>query len=189
MRWLELGILAEFADRSGIIRQTGGCSLVGRFEFGQRLGQLQELLEGLPPEQPWADEYQRGGRFAHIIDRLLELNSLKTEWLTLDMVSSLLFGRVDADGNILPGWLVELNQGSGKVSNKPATLAQSIAGLSESLLEALQLAEDLPAHLLTDIASARSQMYKTPEEKAEDRKQEIFDELRNDSRLEEILNG
>ncbi len=189
MRWLELGTLAEFADRSGIIRQTGGCSLIGRFEFGQRLEQLQGLLEDLPPERAWADEYQRDGRFKHVIDRLLELNSLKTEWLTLDMVSALLFGRVDTEGNILPGWLIELNQGSGKAGGKPATLAQSIAGLSESLIEALELAEGVPAHLLIDIADARCEANKTPEEKAEIKKQRIFEELKNNSRLEEIIGG
>jgi hypothetical protein len=189
MRWLELGILAEFADRSGVIRQTGGCSLVGRFEFGQRLEQLQELLEGLSPQQPWADEYQRGGRFAHVIDRLLELNGLQTDWLTLDMVSALLFGRVDESGQIMSGWLIELNQGSGKAGGKPATLAQSIAGLSESLTEALELAQELPAHLLIDIADARGELHKTPEQQAESKKQQIFDELKNNSRLEEIIGG
>jgi hypothetical protein len=193
MRWLQLGILAEFADRSGVIRQTGGCSLIGRFEFGQRLEQLQELLEGLPPEQPWADEYQRGGRFAHVIDRLLELNSLKTEWLTLDMVSSLLFGRVDEEGTILPGWLIELNQpqstGQGRSTGEPATLAQIVAGLSESLTEALELAEGLPAQVTIDIADARAEMHKTPEQKADDKRQRVFEELKNDSRLEEIICG
>lgn len=189
MRWLELGILAEFADRSGIIRQTGGCSLVGRFEFGQRLEQLQELLEGLPLEQSWADAYGEGGRFAHVIDRLLELNSIKTDWLTLDMVSALLFGRVGENGEVLSGWLIELNQGSGKAGGKPATLAQSIAGLSESLMEALELAQELPAHLLIDIADARCEMNKTPEQQAESKKQQIFEELKNNSRLEEIIGG
>jgi hypothetical protein len=188
MRWLELGILAEFADRSGVIRQTGGCSLVGRFEFGQRLEQLQELLEGLPPEQSWAEAYGEGGRFAHVIDRLLELNSIKTDWLTLDMVSALLFGRVGEDGEVLPGWLIELNSQSG-TGSKPATLAQLIAGLSESLTEALELAQELPAHLLIDIADARCEMNKTPEQQAESKKQQIFDELKNNSRLEEIING
>ncbi len=189
MRWLELGVLAEFADRSGVVRQTAGCSLAGRFEFSQRLEQLQELLEGLPTQQPWADEYQRGGRFTHVVDRLLELNSLKTEWLTLDMVSSLLFGRVDVDGNILPGWLVELNQPKSTVgrSGEPATLAQIVAGLSESLTEALELAEGLPAQLTIDIADARAKMYKTPEQKAEDKKRQVFEDLKNDSRLAEIL--
>jgi hypothetical protein len=194
MRWLELGILAEFADRTGIIRQTGGCSLVGRFEFGQRLEQLQELLEGLPPERAWADEYGRDGRFKHVVDRLLELNGLKADWLTLDMVSALLFGRVDEDGNILPGWLVELNQSGthpcpSQEGIKSSTLAQSIAGLSESLVEALELVQELPAHLLIDIADARGEMNKTPEQQAEDKKRRIFDELRNNSRLEEIIGG
>jgi hypothetical protein len=189
MRWLELGVLAEFADRTGVIRQTGGCSLAGRFEFSQRLEQLQELLEGLPPERAWADEYERNGRFKHTIDRLLDLNGLKVDWLTLDMVSALLFGRVDEDGNILSGWLIELNQGYGKAGSEPATLAQSIAGLSESLIEALELAQELPAHLLIDIADARGEMNKTPEQQAEDKKRRIFDELKNNSRLEEVIGG
>jgi hypothetical protein len=193
MRWLELGVLAEFADRTGIIRQTGGCSLVGRFEFGQRLEQLQELLEGLEPERAWADEYQGGGRFKHVIDRLLKLNSLETDWLTLDMVSNLLFARVDADGNILPGWLVELNQpqstGRSRQAGEPATLATIVAGLSESLTEALELAEGLPAQVTIDIVDARAETYKTPEQKAEDRKQRVFDELKNNSRLEEVIGG
>jgi hypothetical protein len=190
MRWLELGVLAEFVDRSGNIRRTGGCSLVGRFEFGQRLEQLQEMLESMSPEQVWADEYHRGGRFAHVIDRLLALNGLETDWLTLDMVSSLLFGSIDGNGEILPGWLVVLNQqGGGKGGGKSATLAESVAGLSESLVEALELATELPAHFLIDIAEARSELYKTPEEKAEDKKRQVFEELRNDARLEEVLGG
>jgi hypothetical protein len=192
MRWIELGVLAEFADRSGIIRQTAGCSLVGRFEFSQRLEQLQEMLEQMPSEQPWADEYHRGGRFAHVIDRLLELNSLKTDWLTLDMVSTLLFGRVDEDGNILPGWLIELNsptQTDKRSTGEPATLATMVAGLSESLAEAIELAEGLPAQVTIEIAHARAEMYKTDEQKAEDKKQRVFEELRNDARLEEILGG
>ena len=176
MRWLELGVLAEFADRTGVIRQTGGCSLVGRFEFGQRLEQMQELLEELPPEQPWADEYRRGGRFAHVVDRLLVLNGLEVDWLTLDMVSALIFGRVDGDGKILPGWLVELNNPTTDKQvrqGESSSLAQIIAGLSESLTEALELADGLPAQLTIDIAQARAEMYKTPEQKAEDKKRQV----------------
>lgn len=191
MRWVELGILAEFADRSGIIRRTGGCSLVGRFEFGERLEQLQELLEGLPSDVNWGDEYGRGGRFAHVIDRLLALNGLESDWFTLEMVSTLLFGRIDDGGETQPGWLVTLNQSSSTSLTdrvgKSVTLAESIAGLSESLVEALDLAENVPAHLLIDMAMARAETYKTDEQRAEDKKRQIFDELRNDSRLEEVL--
>jgi hypothetical protein len=190
MRWLELGILAEFADRSGIIRRTGGCSLVGRFEFGQRLEQLQGLLEGLAADRSWGDEYGEGGVFAHVVDRLLALNGLETDWFTLEMVSALLFGRVE-DGVTRSGWLVELNQGrdtSATLSDqKGVSLAESIAGLSESLVEALDLAENLPAHLLMDIAAARAEMYKSDEQKAVDKKARVFEELRNDSRLEDVI--
>lgn len=190
MRWLELGILAEFADRTGAIRQTGGCSLVGRFEFGRRLEQLRDLLQELEPEQVWADEYQRDGRFKHVVDRLLALNGLNVDWLTLDMVSTLLFGRVDEEGNILSGWLIELNQPrTQSTKGEPTTLAESLAGLSESLTEALELAQELPAHLLIDIAHARGEMNKTPEQQAEDKKRQVFEDLRNDSRLEEVLRG
>jgi hypothetical protein len=127
MRWLELGILAEFVDRQGIVRKTAGCSIVGRFEFADRLQQLQELLEELPPDRAWVEEYAAAGRFAHVVDRLLTLNGLEPDWLTSEMVSALVFGRME-DGELQPGWLVTLNNPprEGKSAGKAIDLATAI---------------------------------------------------------------
>jgi hypothetical protein len=189
MRWLELGILAEFVDRLGIIRQTAGCSLVGRFEFSERLVQLEEILNSLPAERSWVEEYGENNRFKHVVDRLLVLNGLEPDWFTPDMVSTLLFGRVDSDGNILPGWLIELNSSSEQRSGESATLAQSVAGLAESLTEAIELAQNLPAQFMIAVAEERVELYKSPEQKAEDKKRKLFNELRYDPRLEDVLSG
>lgn len=181
MRWLELGILAEFVDRLGVVRRTAGCSIVGRFEFADRLEQLQALMEGLPSERSWVAEYAAAGQFTHLVDRLLALNGLEPDWLTSDMVSALIFGRVE-DGELQPGWLVTLNNPprERKPEGKAATLAEIIAGLSENLTEAFDLAAEVPAHLTIDVIDARNEMLKSPEEKAEVVKREQMANLRRD---------
>ncbi len=186
MRWLDFPPLAEFVDRSGVTRSIRGCSLMGRFEFRDRLEQLKTLLAESPPDSSWEDLYGRNLEFRAVVDRCLQLNHLDADWLTPAIVEQLLIGRKE-DGVWLPGWLVELNSSAPSPSHsqegdgRELTLAEALAALSThcpSLIDAIELAQNVPATVLVDTLNAKAEMLKSPEQKQEAVKRTRLEELR-----------
>jgi hypothetical protein len=179
MQWIDFASLAEFVDRSGVTRSIYGCSLVGRFEFAERIQQLQSILDEYPVSR--LEELYEGNRQFHFaVDRVLSLNGIDPDWVTLPMVEQLLFVRAGGDS----GWLVELNTRltpGASAGGDAATLSDVLAALSlncESLSEAIDLATKMPANLLLDTIEAKGQLLKTPEQKEEDLKRVRLAELR-----------
>jgi hypothetical protein len=186
MKWLDLGNFYEFEDRSGIIRKTAGCSIVGHFAFCDRLNQLWEILGEADGDQTWVEIYGDSPRFRHIVAELLRLNGLDPEWFTLGQIAALLFGVGDQ-----PGYLVQIN--TLRPSDKPAevakTLAEVVAGLADNLAEALELAANVPAQAMADISAARAELYATPEERQERERAANIDKLRQNPNFRELING
>jgi hypothetical protein len=182
MRWLDLGILAEIVDRSGIVRQTAGCSIVGRQEFGQRIQRLNEIILANAENQTnWDGIYASNPEFAHNINQVLRLNSLDPDWFTPNQIEKLLFSSLDDDGQIQAGWLVRLNsppRPDDEPTGEPQSLAEVIACLGEDLEQAIAAATELPAQIAIEINQARVEMAKTPEEKEAATKAKKLKELK-----------
>jgi len=171
MRWLQLGVLAEIVDRSGIVRQTAGCSIIGRREFSLRLERIQQILATAEDDQPWYDLFHSNAEFSHAIERCLALNSLSLDWFTPAQIEALLFPRVE-NGQVEQGHLIQLNSPppSGNQSSKgekPQTIEEVIACLSEDLEQAMVMATEVPADVAIAINQAQASMRLSPEERAE----------------------
>lgn len=172
-KWLNFSPLAEFKDRSGIVRPIFGCSLIGRFEFVDRQEQIRAILDLSSDDETWQELYISNTQFRVSIDRCLELNGLDPDWLTPDHIEQLLFARLDGD-TWKAGWLTELNTRESKATGGgsiEATLPNMLAYVSlacESLTEAIELATNMPGNLLLDTIESMGEMLKTPEQKAED---------------------
>lgn len=175
MRWINFAPLAEFVDRSGVTRSIYGCSLIGRFEFIDRQEQLKAMLDAAIEGETWQDLYLNNRSFSNAVDRCLTLNGIDPDWVTPESIEQLLFARFE-DGEWKSGWLGELNAreskqsaGEGIESTLPNLLA--LVSLScDSLNEAIELASNMPGNLLLDTIEARSELLKSPEQKAEDDK-------------------
>jgi hypothetical protein len=166
MRWLDFPPIAEFEDRHGTVRAVRGCTVLGRFEFVDRLGDLGAIIDTYPLDMPWGEVYQNDSRFRHAIDRALGCWGINVEWLTISQIEQLLFSR---DGE--RGWLIELADPTpsheGSSEGPGMGLAETIAAIAthcESLSEAMQLSSCVPADLLTDILKAKGKATESPGE-------------------------
>jgi hypothetical protein len=196
MRWLELGILAEIVDRSGIVRKTAGCSILGRREFAARLADIQEILGGEQDSgKPWYDLYQDAGKFQHLIDRCLDLNSLEADWFTPAQIEALLLPHINPAGEPQQGHLVLLNAGSvsspaqAQPEGPPQTTAEMIACLGSDLEQAMMLATEVPANLAIAINQAQAKLNRSPEEQEAAEKAERMAELKKMDIGELLKNG
>jgi hypothetical protein len=169
--WIEFAPPAEFQDRDGIVRPIATCSLIGRFEFNERIEQIQSRLALAEAGESWQVLYDRDKRLRFYVDRCLQLNGISPEWVTLEMVEAFLFHRFDEETDeYLPGWLVELNspkQAPHKVApEKPLTLAEILAALSlqTSVSDALEVASSIPAEMVTAISEERNRMMRQAHE-------------------------
>jgi hypothetical protein len=170
MKWLQLGILAEIVDRSGIVRKTAGCSIVGRREFAQRLEQIQQILSEQDDGTIWYDLYGTNLRFTHLLDQCMALNSLDSDWFTPSQIEALLFPHLGEDGQPQQGHLITINtpsSGQSAESGPPQTLGEVIACLSENLEQAMVMAAEVPADVAIAINQAQANMRLSPEERAE----------------------
>lgn len=185
VKWLDFAPLAEFVDRSGVTRSICGCSLIGRFEFVDRIEQLKAMLDAAIEGETWQDLYLNNRAFANAVDRSLELNGIDVDWLTPESIEQLLFARFQ-EGEWKSGWLTELNTRVSKPSTGEgieSTLPNLLALVSlncDSLSEAINLASGMPGNLLLDTIEARGELTKSPEQKAEDVKAANMAALRKD---------
>jgi hypothetical protein len=188
MQWLDFPPLAEFEDRFGRTRQIYGLSVLGRFEFAERMGIIGQVIGSLSDDAPWEQEYARSSKFRAAVDGALKCWGLKTGWFAVGQIEALLLFRTE-DGEVKPAWLVELlNPGTSVAPSEQsegATLAETIAAISshcESLEEALRLAQEVPVELLSDVlkikAAKPGDKPKTPaQKKREDYLKANFDKL------------
>ena len=179
MLWIEFPPLAEFEDCRGATRPIRGCSLIGRFEFGDRLSEMWQRLAMAEAGEHWQQLYVRDRRLQFLIKRCLQLNGIEPDWVNLSQVEDLLISR-KAETGMEAGWLVTLNAPKAvpteQVSDRPApTLEEILAALSlsvESVPEALELADTVPGNALMEIVTARTNLQKPPEQKKKEKKRE-----------------
>lgn len=180
----------EFQAVDGVIRTFYGCSVVGVIEFNERLQQLRSALKDHAGEVSAETLYKTDDWVQHLVNRLLELNGIKPEWVNWDMVSQMLFGRAE-DGQVTEGYLVTLNkseapQGATKSGQGVSTKAGLIAAIAthcSGLGEAYHLAETVPAHELLEVLEQKNELAKPPEQRAKEAETRRFEEWKR-KRLE-----
>jgi hypothetical protein len=187
MRWIDLPAMAEFEDRSGVVRKLYGCTILGRYEFADRLADITQILSEIGDDLLWAEEYRKSARLRAAINGALSCWGLQPNWLSVSQIEALLLYR-DLDGELRQGWLVEL-----LATNKPADkgsgsevmgLAGALAAISthcEGLMEAIDLAANVPGDLLLEMLAAKAEMQKGEGKKVPKEKQDFikqnFDKL------------
>jgi hypothetical protein len=154
----------EFEGVDGLIHTFSGCSLVGMFEFADRVAQVRQILGESSPDMPASAIYQSDKRFRWTVDRCLSLNGIQAEWVNWEICQQLLFD---------PGILLQLNQpkqSAKAVGGKAASLPELIAGIAHvtGMAEAIELAKTEPFQAVLDIAHAYGELGKTPEQKQKD---------------------
>lgn len=187
---LDLSIASyEFEGVDGEICAFSGCSLAGKFEFDRRLQELNDHLQSLHPDEDLSIAYFKDKRLRWLINRLLKLNGIPIEACNWSIVQQLLLCRFDDDGEVQPGWLIEIN--TIKPKGRPSSKAQSVededAGLEDLIAiaaelngmdAALTMAEEIPAQSFLNLIHAQAELKKTPEQKAEEKYDEWKDRRR-----------
>jgi hypothetical protein len=184
MRWLDLPALAEFEDRFGTVRRIYGPSVLGRYHFADRMADISRLLG--EAEGSWAKLYTQNPALKAAIDGALECWGLDVQYLAESQIEALLLYRLDGEV-AKSGWLMELlDNGDGK--GKGQTLAETLAAIAthcQSLQEALELADEVPADLLMEVLKSKAEF---SEEKASkpDREKDQFLKANFDKLMAEV---
>lgn len=155
-----------------------GCSCKGIFEFGDRMAELQELLQGLPPDddRPIEALYQEHQRFAWLCDRVLQLNGIEPDWVRPSNLCWLVFGHQGEDGPVESPLLVLNAAADQRYPRKPsaktgghndfiALLAAIAAQPDTSAEEAFRVATSEPARVVLGMLEDRAWHSMSPEEK------------------------
>ena len=195
MRQVDFGFNAlEFNDRHGVIRQTWGCSLLGRGEFFTRLNALLEQLQKAPQDSTIAALYESDQFFRHNCDRCLALNNIDPDWLDNKgvMLTSFLFTH-DGKGALLvdlnhpdppPPELVDDDE-----DGEPGTVWDAIAslwGAEEDLQKAMKIAEEMPAKQVEPVLRARVKQSIPKEEREKRKRDKLLREAAKDYDLSSV---
>jgi hypothetical protein len=182
MLWIDFPPLAEFADRNNIVRAIRGTTIFGRLEFAERMEQIQKLLDEAAPSLTWESLYLSQTQFRHAVDRALACWGIDVDWLVPSQIEQLLFFRGEE-----VGWLIQLSAPKypAPAGEEGHTLAEAIAAISshcQSLSEALELANNMPAELLQDVLKAKADVLEPETKQQRKRKEQVrqnFDKLMN----------
>jgi hypothetical protein len=179
MRWIDLPAIAEFEDRSGVVRKLYGCTILGRYEFADRLADITQILSEIGDDLLWAEEYRKSARLRAAIDGALACWGLQSEWLSISQIEALLLYR-EIDGELKQGWLVELldtkKPDARESGCEPMGLAGALAAISthcEGLMEAIDLAANVPGDLLLEALAAKAEIQKEPREERKVSKEKL----------------
>ncbi len=182
MLWIDFPPLAEFEDRHGIVRAIRGTTIFGRVQFADQMEAIQSILDSSAPTLRWVEVYQQNGRLRHAITQALLCWGIDIEWLVPTQIEQLLFFRGEQ-----VGWLIELSapKNPAPAGETGHTLAEAIAAISthcQSLSEALELANNMPADLLQDVLKAKAEAMEPETKQQKQRKQHLrqnFDKMMN----------
>ena len=158
-----------------------GCSCKGIFEFGDRMAELQELLQGLEEgdDRPIEALYLEHQRFRWLCDRTLELNGIDVDWVRPSDLAWLLFGHQGEDGPV-PSPLLVLNAAAEqryprkpsdeKTHNDFISLLAAIAAQPDtSAEEAFKVATSEPARVVLGMLEDRAWHSMSAEQKDDTR--------------------
>ncbi len=174
MQWIDFPPLAEFIDRHGIVREIRGTTIVGRFEFADRMADIQSILDASPPSLAWEVVYRDSPRLQRAIAKALACWGIDSDWLVPSQIEQLLFFRGEA-----PGWLIELSKPTQPIptgNSDDGNLAEAIAAISthcQSLMEAIDLANNVPADLLLDTLAAKVRVQSPATKQVQESKQKV----------------
>jgi hypothetical protein len=162
MQWLNFPALAEYEDRFGVVRQLYGCTILGRFEFAERLQQISDRMATLPADQPWTEAYRKDAQLRHAIDSALACWGIEPNNLTPAHIEAFLLYR-EQDGQYVPGYLSELlaDPTAEPATGDPPSMADMVASIAthcQTLTEAIELASTVPSSALTDILAAKNEL-------------------------------
>jgi hypothetical protein len=173
MLWIDFPPIAEFYCRHGIVRAIRGTTIFGRVQFADQMEAIQSILDGSAPTLSWVEVYEQNGRLRHAIATALLTWGIDVDWLVPSQIEQLLFFRGEE-----VGWLIELSTpkipaAAGETGH---TLAEAIAAISthcQSLSEALELANNMPVDLLTDVLKAKAEALEPETKQQKQRKQHL----------------
>ncbi|MEL7503192.1 MAG: hypothetical protein AAFN18_12065 [Cyanobacteria bacterium J06554_6] len=194
-RFLSSGEL-EFRGRGGRYFLTSGCSAAGWFEFADRVTEAAQLCQDAPDGVTVEALYLQQGRFRHVCDRILELNSIDPDWVTPHMLAWLLFGR-EENGQIIPAPLQTLNQlpeprypkpKGNKKDQRPFDRVALLSALAShcggDLGKALEVAQSGSARELLAVMDQIAWQSKTPEQRHKAKLRAWADKEREKARTE-----
>jgi hypothetical protein len=146
----------EFTDRLGNTQSIFGCSTVGVFRFQKLIQQIHyTLINCLEDDLTWQFFYLNDRHFQSAIAECLTLNNIDPDTVTLAMVDALLFN---------PAHLIAINTPAESTISKaaePTTLGEVIGAIAthtESLEEAIRLAETVSAQQLQAILDGKNKL-------------------------------
>jgi hypothetical protein len=167
-----------FEDCRGVVRSYSGCSLFDREECLDLIEEVGLYLESIPDtdERSAIDCLLSDPRTRWAVDRILELNSIKPEWISWPILEALLFVQFDEDGSPGPPAIVVANQlrkrekSSTVKDSKPQSLPEIVASISHAtgdcLEKAILLAKKYPVDFIMDMLEARADQLTPESEKA-----------------------
>lgn len=163
MKWYDFAPVARFTDTRGVIRDIRPLPANQLNQFRDLLDEIRDRLAELDPDQSWQTFYMKDKLLRHLIDSALIKCKITPKWISLELIHFLLFSRWDDELSInLPGLLIEINTPKNSSdSGCEMSTPESIALLSlatQSITEAFDLYNNVPAELLTDILESRSSM-------------------------------
>lgn len=174
----------EFIDRLGNTQATFGCSTVGIFRFQKLIQQIQyTLLNSSEDDLTWQFYYLSDRHFQSAITECLTLNGIDPDTVTLAMVNALLFD---------PGHLIAINtppESAKRSQDEPATLGEVIGAIAtgtESIQEAIELAQTVPAQQLQVILGGKNKAIRLQTEDGKKAEQAKKDRAKAKKQLEEM---
>lgn len=152
----------DFKDRLGNFHTIGGCSILGKKEFDDRLRLLQNHLAQAEGSLTIGQLYEQDEYFRYNCDRCLTLNGIEPDWLTEAMLIGMLFLHQGK-----PGLLIQLNtpnmQSVAQPGEKGATPEDLVAALwshTQDLEKALAIASSnaYPAKQVAGVMESRAKL-------------------------------
>jgi hypothetical protein len=147
----------QYTNRFGTVCTTYGASTTGVFRFQALIQQIHHVLANSPEDDlTWQFFYLSDRHFQSAVTECLTLNNIDPDTVTLAMTNSLLFS---------PGHLIKINTppetATPRKDSEPSTLGEvigAIATQTESLEEAIRLAETAPAQQLQVILGGKNKI-------------------------------
>lgn len=174
-RFLRSGEL-EFRGRGGRYHIISGCSVIGIFEFEERLAEIVAIAQAAPDELSVGELYREDARFRYLCDRILTLNGIDLDWVTPREMSWLIFSRLEGR-QIIEAPLQVINKppkprhpgGEAKkgASDKVALIAAIASHCGGNLDLAYKLASSQPARELLAVMDEARWLHKSPKERRE----------------------
>ncbi|MBE7384382.1 MAG: hypothetical protein F6J95_023585 [Leptolyngbya sp. SIO1E4] len=174
-RFLRSGEL-EFRSRGGRYRIISGCSVLGIFEFEERLEEIRAIAREAPDSLSVGELYRQDERFRYLCDRILTLNGIDLDWITPREMSWLIFSRIEGD-RIVEAPLQTLNKppkprhpsgdSKGGLTDRVALIAAIATHCNGNLDLAYEIAASRPAAEMLAVMEELCWLRKSPKQRRE----------------------